>query len=409
MLKWIGRIFLVLAVVIAGVLASDWLFWKRYISVPFITVWSPPLDWYSPLETVDGTGGFQFEKADPAEMGIDPQALADAAAYAGERGSDSLMVLKDGRLIHAEYWNGTGPETLFSSHSFHKTVIGLLYGIAQAEGAIPDLDAPVKTLLTEWDGDARGDITIRQMLQMASGIAPPPYDDRSPSSLQVQTFIGTDIIASSLETPTIDPPGDAFGHYNVNSMLLGAMLERATGERYADYASDRLWRPIMAHDAQVWLDKPGGMAHTDCCMLSVTEDWLLIGELMRQDGMLHGERILPEGWVAEMATGTEANPNYGLHVWVGSPYVEYRPYSPLREDFSNYASEPYAAEDVVFLDGWGMKRLWVIPSEGLVILRTGTISEDWDDAAIPNTILRGVMRDQAAIAPETDLPMEAAE
>lgn len=77
-------------------------------------------------------------------------------------------------------------------------------------------------------------------------------------------------------------------------------------------------------------------------------------------------------------------------VWLGSPYVAVRRYAP-DVNYVVKASEPYAAPDLVYLEGYGGQRVWVVPSKKLVIVRIGVAQRtDWDDAAIPNAVLRGV-------------------
>lgn len=384
MLKYV---LLGLALALAALFASDALFWKRYFRAMTIDIFEPPLDWYSPGERVAGGGAVPLPTATPEEAGVDRAALEAAAEYAGAHNSEALVVARDGKVIFERYWHGTGPDTVFSSHSFHKTLVGMLVGAAIADGRIDSADQPAQDFLPEWAGDGRAKVTLRHLLTMT---APIRLDFKyHPFSSSIRTFIGTDLVRENLKLPMDGEPGAAFAHLNTNTQSLGIVLERATGRRYADYLSEKLWQPIGAGDGQLWLDREGGMPHTDCCYLSRTIDWIRVGELLRNDGVWNGRRLLPEGWVREMTRGSTANPNYGFQVWVGSPYAAERRYFPGDERAVNRASEPYAADDVFFLDGYGKKRVFIVPSKGLVILRTGKDSQEWDDARIPNLLIRG--------------------
>ncbi len=389
-LKQILGIALVLAVLAGGWgVARDWVFWKRYFSVLVAGPLRPPVDWYQPTEIVPGGGGAPLPRASPGAGDPPAHILAQAAGWAGERNSDALIVLRDGRVIFEQYWGDGGPNAVFSSHSFHKTLLAMLVGVAIGEGHLSGTQQRAAAHIPPWRQDERRDITLEHLLHMASGLQPPDYRYH-PWSNTIRAYLASDIIAEYLRLPLSSPPGREFGHYNANSQFLGLILERATGERYAHYLSRRLWRPLGAADARVWLDRRGGRAHSSCCLLATSEDWLKVGLLLLNDGLYKGRRLLPAGWVTAMKSPSAANPNYGYQLWLGSPYRRQRGYSPLRTDFSNFASQPYLSEQLFFLDGLGKQRLYIIPEARLLILRLGWDSPDWDDAWLPNLLLKNM-------------------
>jgi CubicO group peptidase (beta-lactamase class C family) len=174
------------------------------------------------------------------------------------------------------------------------------------------------------------------------------------------------------------------------------VIERATGRRYAQYLSERLWRPLGAADARLWLDRDGGLAHADCCFLARSEDWLRVAELMRNGGRVDGREVVPAAWLATMLAPSAAEAGFGMQVWLARPFRPRRIYTPVRADVGSNASEPIADEQAWFLDGWGHRRLWVLPAERLVVLRLGTQADDWDDTVLPNLVLRAVLAPVAA-------------
>jgi CubicO group peptidase (beta-lactamase class C family) len=166
--------------------------------------------------------------------------------------------------------------------------------------------------------------------------------------------------------------------------LLARVVELATGDRYASYISERLWKPIGAADAQLARDNEAGATRADCCLRARRGDWMRIAELLVSDGRFEGEQIIPPGWVRRMLAPSKANANFGSQVWRGLPFIA--------STGLGSASEPYAVDDTYLLKGAGKTRLWFVPSLALTILRTGSNSEsdtDWDDAHIPNLIIRG--------------------
>ena len=344
-------------------------YWKRWSSAFLTNPLSPAFWWYDPLETVPGNPGPPLAVAAAKENPFSAAVLTAAADYAGNHNSDALIVLYDGAIVLEHYWNDAGPNQLIAAHSMTKSLTAMLIGHAIAEGFIESVDIPAARLLTEWDTPQRRDITIRHLLNMTSGVE--ETYDFTPRSARMQRTMGLDIVAPNLEVGLGDPPGQVFAHFNPNSQLLGIIVERATGRRFSDYLAEKIWRPLGNHDAFMFVDHPGGMVHTDCCMWTALSDWLRVGEMLRQGGIFAGRAILPDGWVAAMTAPSAAYPNYGMQIWLGRRYEENRRYDPRMDTFANYHSEPYLAEDMFYLDGLGKQRVYVLPSHGLVILPGG--------------------------------------
>lgn len=137
-----------------------------------------------------------------------------------------------------------------------------------------------------------------------------------------------------------------------------AILEKATGQPYAEYLSQRLWKRLGAADASLSADR--------CCLIARQGDWMRVGQILANDGVYQGDELVAPRWVQEMVQS-------GLHVSRGT--------------------EAFATDDVRYLQGAGRSRLWVVPSLSLIILRTGSDPDDpqdWDETYIPNTIIHGV-------------------
>lgn len=372
--------------------AQDHLFWRRFLAAPsgtFARNWS----WYAPSEPVIGALQPFFPTAAQGERTIDAAALDAAADYAFARSTTVLYVLHRGRLQLARFAPGHHHESFVSGRSMTKSLAGMLAGIALAEGKLRSLDDPLGQYLQEWRDDPRGRITLRQLLHNVSGLeVPPPV--RDPANKEIRLIDGTDVRSAALAFELIRTPGEAFAHANVNTQLLALAIEHATGERYAQYLSRRLWQPLGASRAALRLDAFDGRSLAFCCSQTAPSDWLRLGALLLADGRgPGGERILPPGWVSEMRRGSRANPNYGLHLWVGTPFTPRRPYLPdLPQVPANVHSEAFAALDLFYLDGGGKLRVWIVPSRELVVVRLGEEPrEPFDEAFIPNTIIRGIV------------------
>jgi CubicO group peptidase (beta-lactamase class C family) len=187
---------------------------------------------------------------------------------------------------------------------------------------------------------------------------------------------GTDVAQTALGEALLGEPGGTWTLQSADPQLLALVLEQATGERYASYLSEAVWRRIGAADAWLWLDRAGGTPHADCCMLARQGDWIRVAELLLHDGNYRGSEVIHPGWVQLMRAPARSNPDYGMYVRLGA-------HVPA-------GSEPYAAADTYLIDGGGGNRLWLVPSMQIAVLRMGAIPHDAhaaDEARIPNLIV----------------------
>jgi len=387
-LKWLGiGIFII---IVGGFLPATLgvygLFWERWTTSLLGNPLNPKLSWYTPQETISGNYSEALLTSKDSE--IPPNVFQEANDYAELHGSDGLVIQHQGEIVFENYWNDKQPDSLFALHSMTKTMNALLMGHAIADGFIDSVDIPAATFLVEWKGSEKEAIQIRDLLNMASGLQ--ESYDFSPSSARIQRMMGLDIIQPNIDVGIDGAPGQVFSHVNPNSQLLGIIIERASGQRLSDYLSEKIWKKIGARDALFYVDKPGGMVHTDCCMWASIRDMVRIGEMLMHKGVFQGRQVMPSGWIEEMIQPSKANVNYGMQLWMGNDFVEYRPYDARMTTFANYHSEPYKADDVFYLDGLGKKRLYIIPSKSLVILRTGSNSKEWDDAKLPNLFIEAL-------------------
>lgn len=377
-------------------IAGEQRFWSRWFTIQNQTPVTLA-NWIEPRATVKGSNGPEVPTASEAERSIAPEAISNAATYAEKMTSRSLIVARNGKIEHEQYWNGAGPDSVSETYSMAKSVLGLAVGLAIADGHISSVDDSVSNYIPQWRGTAKETITIRQLLQMASGVTHYRFNyafTQSPWAEGLRTFLGPDIEDRVLNAEIDRVPGAEFNYNSANTQILLAVVEHATGKKYADFVSEKLWQPLGAHDATLWLDKPNGTAKAFSHFQARPRDWLKLGLLIANKGQYDGRQIVPASWIAAMTTPSVRNPNYGFQIWLGSPPMTdkggRRVYNRSTPAAAKH-SEAYIANDVVFFDGGGGHRVYVVPSKQLVIVRTGAVNRpDWDDAALPNAILRGV-------------------
>lgn len=395
MLRRAGRLLLMLLAGVAflslGLLAAAWvadpavprnLLFGQSLSEPWAVEDSQP------QEVVRGQP--RDDIAIGAQVTIDPRGLALAESYADKMDSVALLVFHRGALRYERYWKRFDASTRTNPNSMHKGVLALVVGAAIADGHIASVDAAASRWITEWRADARRDITVRELLQMTSGLEVPVFGTWKSSRI----LFGSDVAGGTLGLGMEAPHGSLFQYNNASSQALVMLIERATGRRYAEYLSERLWKPLGAGDASLWMDREGGHPRGFCCLFATARDWLRVGRLILDRGRVGETQLLPAAWIDAMTTPSPRNPNFGMHVWLGSPPERLRPYNrhTTKAGANALHSAPFTAEDIIYMDGFGGQRVYIVPSAELVIVRTGVSSRDWDDAVLPNVLIGAVRR-----------------
>ena len=400
-LRWTGLS--LLAVIAAGLIG--YLLNKTYMDRYFVMAvsqargLSQQAEWYDPVDKVPGATDQPLPVATATELSIDVAAIDKADAYAKGKDSYGFVVWQGGKLQRASYYQGFDRTRLIASKSMAKMIGGLVIGRAIAEGYIKSVDQPVSDFITEWKNTPKATPTIRDFLQNSSGISRFSYNSFAPWSQTMREYLGEYHERLLIdETKYEYKPGTEYDYSMITSDMLAIVIERATKQRYADYVGKSLIQPIGAQGGTVYINRPGGLAHSGCCMMLPAESFIRLGILMASDGMWEGKRILPEGWIAETVKPSPANPKWGLHMWIGKPYQERVRFFPARsQPIGTLHSEPYLADDLFLWDGSGNQAMWIVPSKQLVVLRFGPTPKpkagmrgEWDNALLPNTLLRGL-------------------
>jgi CubicO group peptidase (beta-lactamase class C family) len=374
-------------VAIADPSYSDPVFFWRMTSMPK-DVYEPDAYFYWPPAVVGGRPGPWLPAAAAGRTTLPAAGLEAAAAWAQPRKTNALIILHKGKVQLERYWNGMQPDQLANGRALTRSITPMLLGFAVESGKL-GLDDPLAKFITEWRDDPRGRITVRQLAQNVSGLEVAP-------SLPVSVVLGNkdlylayggDVVRAAMNYPAVHPPGTRFEVAQENTQLLALVIERATGTPVQTLLSERVWKPIGAADAAFQFDRPGGHARVMCCMRATPRDWARVGLLLAQDGKWEGRQVLPAGWVKTMATPSARNPNFGLGLWLGSPYVAKRAYFEGQPGVVPQ-SEPFLADDVRIMEGGGNRTIFIVPSKQLVILRHGQQVPDWDNAALVNAVLR---------------------
>lgn len=261
-----------------------------------------------------------------------------AIAFGGEtRGYDrvaqdtftnAMLVIRDGRIVFEDYRNKSDAATRFIGFSMSKTITAMLVGIALDQGKIASLDDQVTKYLPELAGTGYDGVTLRQVMQMRSGV---DYQERydfgdNPSfagRLHEQAIVLNRMrfADGAKETKRANAPGSTFNYSTLDTFVIGWMLERATGTDLAQFTQSNLWGPLGAESGGFWLaDGPLGAGRELSGMgfNATLRDFGRLGQLMLDGGKRDGKQILPAGWIEQMTRMTPTGapmPGYGLFTW----------------------------------------------------------------------------------------------
>jgi CubicO group peptidase (beta-lactamase class C family) len=312
-----------------GVFTADLPFWRRACQLPL-----PPDGAYLPVAVI---GNAEPAALPPAEAGtmasFDPEALERVATHARDSGARALLVMYRGRLVVERYFAADDARSLVPAGLIARPIAAMAVGRALADGALESLQTPVRGLLGEWDGEPRGKITLRQLLEETSGLetggditrlhSRSPWDDLAhlpdfATSRGVRLLLGNDFESTALGFPLEHEVGAFYNFSPANTQLAAVIVERATRLPYERYVDEKLWRPLGAGHAELQLDRRSGMPAAHCCWRATARDVLRVAYLLVTDGVAAGHAVLPPGWVRQMALPTRINAGTGMQLAHGS-------------------------------------------------------------------------------------------
>jgi CubicO group peptidase (beta-lactamase class C family) len=226
----------------------------------------------------------------------------DLFDYIADNRVAGLLVLKDGAVAFEDYELGIGPASRWVSFSMAKSVASTLVGAALQQGLVTSLDEPMTRYLPQLKGGAYDDVSLRNVMQMASGVkwnetyADPHSDRRKLLDIQLEQKPGS-ILAYMNSLPKTGAPGSIWNYSTGESFLVGAFLEAATRKPLATYLSETLWSRLgMEQDATWWVESPGGMGFAGSGLAATLRDYGRFGLLVQRDGVIDRQRIVPAGW-----------------------------------------------------------------------------------------------------------------
>jgi CubicO group peptidase (beta-lactamase class C family) len=327
----------------------------------------------------------------PEDAGFAPDVgdrLDAAVANGTVTNLHAVVVVRHGKLVLERYYAGRderwgqplgtvtfGPEVKHDIRSISKSIVGLLYGIALAEGRVPALDRPLVDSFPAYD-DLAGDperrrMTVAHALSMTLGTAwdeSLPYSD--PRNSEIAMEMAKDRYRYVLDRPIVAAPGGRWTYNGGTTAVLAHLIAEGTSTPLLDFARAALFEPLAIRDIE-WVLGTNGEPAAASGLRMRPRDLAKIGQLVLDHGRWGGRQVVPEDWLEESLkprATVEDGLDYGYQWWLGR--------SP----------EPWIAGF-----GNGGQRLSIIPGRDLVVVVMAGNYNAPDSWKLPTAVVNEVL------------------
>lgn len=326
----------------------------------------PPLDQQALAAVVKQPGAPREALARAVDRLFTAEEMAETRA---------VLVLKDGRVVAERYAPGYHENTRFISWSMAKTITAVMIGQLVADGRLR-LDESVPIPAWQRAGDPRGEITLRQLLQMRSGLkhteaGQPVYES---DEVRMLFLDGRDNMAAYAEAQPLEAePGRKWEYSSATTVILADLAARAlitnpdpaanTPEErrriVSDYLHTRLFDPIGMRSMIPEYDASGTLIGGSL-IHGTARDWAKFGEFLRNKGAVKGAQLVPSGWIEFMLKPSPRNAGYGAQTWLNRPQVD-----------DGAVQWPGAPTSTFSMNGHLGQYVVVAPTLGVTVVRLG--------------------------------------
>ncbi|WP_083862165.1 serine hydrolase [Flavobacterium sp. B17] len=263
----------------------------------------------------------------------------------------SFLVIRNGKILHEQYWNGYDKLSKTNSFSMAKAVTVMLLGKAIEEGKIKSIDDKFSDYFNEFKGkEFTENLTLKNLAQMESGLNW-EEDYKNPFLPNAKAYYGRSLIKATFSRRFKQNPGEKFEYQSGSTQLLGFAVRKAVNQSLASYLSEKFWIPLGMEQNAEWSTDESGMEKTYCCIHSNARDFAKLGQLFLNDGKVNYQQVLNLDFINQMRTPTEKSEEiYGMGFWINND-------NPIKHYY--------------FLGLQG-QYIIMIPEHNMVIVRTGS-------------------------------------
>lgn len=268
-----------------------------------------------------------------------------------ELGTAAFLIIKNDSIWYENYAEDYNKNSLTNSFSMAKSITTALLGKAIKDGYVKSLDQPVSDFLPKIKSPYDSSLTVGDLSSMSSGLNW-NEDYYNPFAQTARAYFDDDIRKLVMNLKITSEPGQEFEYLSGNTLMLGMVLEKATGKTLSEYLSESFWKPMgMRNDALWQLDsEESGLEKAYCCIASNARDFARFGKLFKNVGNWEGNQIIDSFFVRKATTPRfEDSPQYGYGFWLSN----------------------YKEKKIFYMRGVLGQYVIVIPEDDLIIVRLG--------------------------------------
>jgi len=325
-LKWGLRVVLALAIaaVVAGIWKRDQV--KQLLAVNSLFSAEKIVNNFSHMDTLFTTVPVPRgnDAVVPLPIGA-PATMPDGVAqWIVDRDVTALVVLKDGTLVHEDYFLGTTPEDLRVSWSVAKSFLSALMGIVLEDVDIKSIDDQVTDYVPMLIGSAYDGATIKDVLQMSSGVVfNEDYLDFNSDINKMGRVLALggsmDTFAASLDERFVEP-GTVWQYVSIDTHVVGMVIRGATGRTIPELLTEKIFSKMGFEADPYYVSDGYGVAFVLGGLNLRTRDYARFGQMIANGGAWNGQQIVPRAWLAAStkpsAYTATGKPAYGYQWWI---------------------------------------------------------------------------------------------
>ncbi|GAA6201931.1 serine hydrolase [Aquicoccus sp. SU-CL01552] len=326
--KWLGRVLLalILAAVVVGLWKREEI--QRLWAVNTLFDEGRIVQNFSHMDRAFRTAPLPRGSGAPSDLphGAAHDLPEGAERWLEERAVTSLLVMKEGAIRYEEYFQGTGPDDRRISWSVAKSYLSALFGVLLDEGAIASIDDPVTKYAPMLTGSAYDGASIRNVLNMASGVTfDEDYFDFNSDINRMGRVValgGTlDDFAASF-TDRFADPGATWQYVSIDTHVIGMVIRGATGRSVTELLAEKILAPLGLERDGFYITDGAGVAFVLGGLNFTTRDYARFGQMILQDGEYGGAQVVPADWIAAStapsAPTAPGKTRYGYQWWIPS-------------------------------------------------------------------------------------------
>lgn len=227
--------------------------------------------------------------------------------YINENPITGMLIARRGKVLFERYQMKRNANMRFTGWSMSKSITSLLLGIAIDKGAIHSIDDTVSKYTKELIDANCGRITLRNLLNMTTGLQLTGDLLKDNESYYPDGFLKDDSdLSAVLKVPRqVGQQGERYLYNDLSTLVLGQVIRSAVGKSLAEFCEEALWSQLGAEADAAWLTDSRGLEFNCIGFSARLRDWVRVGQLIAQKGYMNGRQIISESWINECTTWGE--------------------------------------------------------------------------------------------------------